>query len=59
MLSFSIYLQDDKNEEIEFNSGEKKISILIFQIDVFLKWAEESGKTKQHSKLKKNRLIFY
>ena len=24
LLSFSIYLQDDKNKEIEFNSGEKK-----------------------------------
>ena len=24
LLSFNIYLQDDKNKEIEFNSGEKK-----------------------------------
>ena len=37
LTSFSIYLQDDKNKEIEFNSGEKKISILNFQIDVCLK----------------------
>ena len=37
LKSFSIYLQDDENKEIEFNSGEKKISILNFQIDVCLK----------------------
>ena len=37
LLSFSIYLQDDKNKEIEFNYGGKKISILNFQIDVFLR----------------------
>ena len=37
LLSFSIYLQHNKNKEIEFNSGEKKISILNFQIDVFLR----------------------
>ena len=37
LLSFSIYLQDDKNKEIEFNLGEQKISILNFQIDVFLR----------------------
>ena len=36
LLSFSIYLQDHKNKEIEFNSGERKISILNCQIDVFL-----------------------
>ena len=37
LLSFSIYLQENKNKEIEFNSGEKKISILNFQTDVFLR----------------------
>ena len=37
LLSFSIYLRDDKNKEIEFNSGEQKISILNFQTDVFLR----------------------
>ena len=37
LLSFSIYLQENKNKEIEFNSREKKISILNFQIDVFLR----------------------
>ena len=37
LTSFSIYLQDDKNKEIEFNSGERKISILNFQVDVYLK----------------------
>ena len=37
LLSFSIYLQENKSKEIEFNSREKKISILNFQIDVFLR----------------------
>ena len=37
LTSFSIYLQDDKNKEIEFNSGEKKISKLNFQVDVYLR----------------------
>ena len=37
LTSFSIYLQDDKNKEIEFNSGEQKISILNFQIDMYLR----------------------
>ena len=37
LLSFSIYLRDDKNKEIEFNSGEQKISVLSFQTDVFLR----------------------
>ena len=37
LLSFSTYLHDDKNKEIEFNSGEKKISILNFKIDGFLR----------------------
>ena len=34
--SFSIYLQDDQNKETEFNSDEQKISILNFQIDIYL-----------------------
>ena len=59
LLSFSIHLQENKNKEIEFNSGEKKISILNFQIDVFLRWAEELDKIKHHNKLKKNKSIFY
>ena len=37
LTSFSMYLQDNKNKEIEFNSGEKKISILNFQVDVYLR----------------------
>ena len=37
LLSFSIYLIDDDNKELTFTSGEKKISILNFQIDVFLR----------------------
>ena len=37
LLSFSIDLQGDKNKEIEFNLGEQKITILNFQIDVFLR----------------------
>ena len=28
---------DDKNKEIQFNSGEKKSKLLNFQIDIFLK----------------------
>ena len=37
LTSFRIYLQDDENKEIEFNSGEKKISILNFQVDTYLR----------------------
>ena len=36
LTSFSIDLQDDTNEKIEFKEGEKKISIFNFQIDIFL-----------------------
>ena len=39
LLRFSINLIGDKNQQIEFNSGEQKqiISILNFKIDVFLR----------------------
>ena len=37
MLGFSINLIDDDNKPIEFNSGETKITILNFKIEVFLK----------------------
>ena len=36
LTCFSIFLQDDSNKKIEFKSGEKKISIFNFQIDIFL-----------------------
>ena len=36
LTSFTITLQDDQNKKIEFESGEKKISILNFQIDIYL-----------------------
>ena len=36
LTSFSIFLQDDQNQKIEFKSGEKKISIFNFQIDIYL-----------------------
>ena len=48
LLSFSIYLQE--NKEIEFNLGEKKISILNFQNDVFLRSVEELDKIKHLNK---------
>ena len=35
--SFSIYIQDDKNKEIEFNLGEQKVRIFNFQTDVYLR----------------------
>ena len=50
LLSFSIYLQDNENKEIEFNSGERKLSILNFQVEVLLKWVEELDKTTQQIK---------
>ena len=50
LTSFIIYLQDDQNKEIEFNSGEKKINILNFQIDVYLRLIEEKKQIKQHNK---------
>ena len=55
LTSFSIYFQDDKNKEIEFNSGENKISILNFQVEVYLRWAKEADKTKPVCKSKKNK----
>ena len=36
LTSFSIFLQDDTNKKVEFKSGEKKIIIFNFQIDIFL-----------------------
>ena len=36
LTSFTKTLQDDRNKKIEFESGERKISILNFQIDVYL-----------------------
>ena len=44
LTSFIIYLQDDQNKEIEFNSGKKKINILNFQIDVYLRLIDEKKK---------------
>ena len=32
LTSFRTYLQEDQNKEIEFNVGERKISILNFQL---------------------------
>ena len=40
LTSFSIFLQDNTNKKIEFKSGEKKISIFNFEIDIFLTRAE-------------------
>ena len=37
LLNFSINLIDDSSNPIEFHSGEKKISILNFKIEVVLK----------------------
>ena len=37
LLNFSINLIDGNNKTIEFNTGETKISILNFKIEVFLK----------------------
>ena len=36
LTNFSIFLQDDSNNKIEFESDEQKISIFNFQIDIFL-----------------------
>ena len=43
LTSFSIYLEDDESKEIVFNPGEKKLSVLHFQIDVYLRWEKEVG----------------
>ena len=40
LLSFSINSVDDDNKSIKFGSGEQKISILNFKIEVFLKLTE-------------------
>ena len=36
LCSFSIFLQDDNDNKIEFKPDEKKISIFEFQIDIYL-----------------------
>ena len=36
LTSLSIFFQDDQNKKIEFQKGEKKISIFNFQIDIYL-----------------------
>ena len=36
LTSFTILLLDDQNKKIEFKTGEKKVSMLNFQIDVYL-----------------------
>ena len=40
LLSFSINSVGDDNKSIKFGSGEQKISILNFKIEVFLKLTE-------------------
>ena len=57
LLNLSIYLVHDNNKEIDFTWGGKKISILNFQIDVFLRCVENKDQLNQHSKLRKNKLI--
>ena len=37
LLNFSINLRDDYNKQITFEENEKKVSILDFKTDVFLK----------------------
>ena len=37
LISFSMHLLDDNNKQITFAKKEKKISILNFKIDVFLR----------------------
>ena len=57
LLSFSIYLLDDNNNRITFPDGAKKISILKFKIDVFLRWIGNWDRLDQLKKLRKNKLI--
>ena len=40
LLNFSINLIDDHNKQITFQENEKKVSILNFKIDVFIKLTE-------------------
>ena len=56
LTSFIIYLQDDQNKEIEFNSEEKKINILNFQIDVYLRLIEEKKTNKTTQQIKEEQL---
>ena len=56
LTSFIIYLQDDQNKEIEFNSGKKKINILNFQIDVYLRLIDEKKTNKTTQQIKEEQL---
>ena len=56
LTSFIIYLQDDQNKQIEFNSGKKKINILNFQIDVYLRLIDEKKTNKTTQQIKEEQL---
>ena len=45
LLDFSVNLIDDRNNLIEFNCGEKEISILNFKIEVVFKMKRKSRPT--------------
>ena len=58
LLSFSIYLIDDSNNELTFPPDEKKTIILNFKIHVFLRWIGDWDRPDCLNKLKKNKLFF-
>ena len=57
MLSFSIYLVNNNNKEIDFTTGEKKISILNFQI-CFLKMSRKLRPTRSTQQIKEKQINF-
>ena len=52
MLDFSVNLIDDRNNLIEFNCGEKEISILNFKIEVVFKMKRKSRPTNSAQQIK-------
>ena len=54
----SIHLIDEKKQEINFNSGEQKISILNFKIDVFFRMNRKLRSTKFSYQIKEEQMSF-
>ena len=59
LLSFNINLLDDNNKQITFAENEKKISILNFKIDVFLRRTEDSDQLNLPNTLKRTNFEEY
>ena len=58
MLKFSMNLIDDKNQQINYNDFENKISILNFKVDVFFEMSRKLRPWKSPYQRKKEQISF-